>query len=295
MTADEFTARPIKRETLADQMASAITDLILSGSIGPGSALPTEPRLAEQYGVSRSVVRDATRLLAARGLVEIHHGKGVFVTASQKEPLADAFLLALRRDQATVFDAEEFSDHFFPVVVSLATANATDEEIEHIATLVDEFLHQTETFNTLVAEFSHQTETSNVQEAQATGLEIIRKVEQALYDLYEAIYAATRNKVVQQLSAPLRTIRRLSMLDLSQVADEVDSADVQEVDCAYFHAVLECLRSRDPERAHAVLPPLVQRPPEVVAAMHETPIGLRPLAQLASPFEVPRRAEKSND
>ena len=88
MSSDGFEARPIKRETLADQMASAITDLILSGSIEPGSALPTEPRLAEQYGVSRSVVRDATRLLAARGLVEIHHGKGVFVTASQKEPLS---------------------------------------------------------------------------------------------------------------------------------------------------------------------------------------------------------------
>ncbi|MFC2081841.1 FadR/GntR family transcriptional regulator [Candidatus Bipolaricaulota bacterium] len=294
MSPDGFAARPIKRETLPDQMAGAITDLILSGSIEPGSALPTEPQLAEQYGVSRSVVRDATRLLSARGLVEIRHGKGVFVTASQKEPFSDAFLLALRRHNATVFDAEEFSDLFFPVVVSLATTNATDEEIEDIAALVDEFLRQTETFNAHAAQLTAQGAQAVTQEAQAALLELIRTIEQTLDHVYEAVYAATHNRVMQQLSAPVLMLRRLNLLDLSQAAGKVNSADVEEVDRAYFNAVLECLRSRDPERAHALLPPLVLRPPEVVAVMRETPIGVRPLVQLASPFPTSREEDKSN-
>lgn len=280
MNSDGFAARPIKRETLADRLAQEITELILSGSIGPGTALPPEPSLAAQYGVSRSVVRDATRLLAARGLVEIRHGKGVFVTASQKEPFADAFLLALRRDSATVFDAEEFSHRFFPLVVSLATANATEEEINGIAELIDEFLHQ--------------AASANVQSAHATAQELIRKVEQSLDNLYEAIYASTHNKVVHQLSAPLRMLRRLRVWDFSQVVDDVNASDIREVDRVFFHTVLECLRSRDPERAQAVLPSLVQLPPEAVSVMRETPIGEAPVIQLESPLKVSLNEEDSD-
>ena len=62
--------RPLKRETLADRVSADITERILTQELVGGAALPTEPELAESYGVSRSVIRDATRLLAARGLVD---------------------------------------------------------------------------------------------------------------------------------------------------------------------------------------------------------------------------------
>jgi len=280
MDSDRLAAKPIRRETLADRLAQEITALILSGSIGPGTALPPEPSLAEQYEVSRSVVRDATRLLAARGLVEIQHGKGVFVTASQKESFADAFLLALRRDSATVFDAEEFSHRFFPLVVSLATANATQEEIDAIAGLIDEFLHQ--------------TASANAQSSRDTAQELIRKVEQSLDNLYEAIYTSTHNRVVHQLSAPLRMLRRLRVWDVSQAAGDVNASDIMEVDRVFFHTVLECLRSRDPDRAQAVLPSLVKLPPEAVSVMRKTPIGKAPVIQLQSPLEVSLHKEDSH-
>ena len=51
---------------MAEQMAMAIQEGIISGELAPGSPLPSEPQLAEQFGVSRAVVRDATRILMAR-------------------------------------------------------------------------------------------------------------------------------------------------------------------------------------------------------------------------------------
>ncbi len=48
----------------------------------PGDKLPTERKLAEQYGVSRIPVREAIKILAEMGLVESRHGSGTFV----KEP-----------------------------------------------------------------------------------------------------------------------------------------------------------------------------------------------------------------
>src|SRR6056297_3919598 len=103
--------RPIQRKTLAQEMADTLTEEIVSGRLQPGDALPTEPDLAQEFQVSRSVVRDATRVLAARGLVSVQHGRGAFVTESQLDAFGDALLLALRREQASVWDAEDFFQH----------------------------------------------------------------------------------------------------------------------------------------------------------------------------------------
>jgi DNA-binding transcriptional MocR family regulator len=88
-TANPF-ADTLPRRTLAEQMADALTEAILAGRPAAGEALPTEPELAAQFGVSRAVVRDATRMLVARGLVEAQHGRGVFVTGSPVAAFGDA-------------------------------------------------------------------------------------------------------------------------------------------------------------------------------------------------------------
>jgi len=130
--------KPVRRKTLAEQLADTIKDLITSKKLIPGEALPTEPEIAAQFGVSRAVVRDATRILMAWGLVEVQHGKGVYVSQSQNEAFGDALFLALQRNGASVWDIEEFEQLLFPGIVGLASVNATDEEREHIRALAEE-------------------------------------------------------------------------------------------------------------------------------------------------------------
>ena len=48
----------VRKQTLAEQVAGSIKEAILAGQWAPGEALPTEPELAEAFGVSRAVVRD---------------------------------------------------------------------------------------------------------------------------------------------------------------------------------------------------------------------------------------------
>ena len=130
----------VKKETLAEQVAGSIKEAILDGQWQPGEALPTEPELAEAFGVSRAVVRDATRMLAAQGLVDAQHGRGVFVTESQVEAFGDALLLALRREGATVWDVEQFEQMVLPEVCALAATEATEEEIAWLEQLADEYI-----------------------------------------------------------------------------------------------------------------------------------------------------------
>ena len=67
---------------LSDQVARQLADQIAAGRLGAGAKLPPEARLVEQFGVSRTVVREAVSRLKSLGLVDSRQGSGVFVNAS---------------------------------------------------------------------------------------------------------------------------------------------------------------------------------------------------------------------
>jgi len=65
--------------TLALELVEAIGDRIRDGRTAPGDKLPTEAAIMAEFGVSRTVVREAISKLQASGLVETRHGIGTFV------------------------------------------------------------------------------------------------------------------------------------------------------------------------------------------------------------------------
>lgn len=69
-----------RRPKLADRLVESLRRQIASGALPPGSKLPTEHQLSGEYGVSRTVVREAVTRLAADGLVVPRQGAGVFVS-----------------------------------------------------------------------------------------------------------------------------------------------------------------------------------------------------------------------
>ena len=64
---------------LSDQVAEQLAAEIRGGGLAPGDRLPTEARLVEQFGVSRTVVREAVSRLKSLGLVDSRQGSGVYV------------------------------------------------------------------------------------------------------------------------------------------------------------------------------------------------------------------------
>ena len=76
-------------ERLSDRLALLLTTQIDAGSLQPGDRLPTELKLAQLHGVSRTVVREAVHQLKSRGLVRSRQGSGVFVAQTAiHQPLA---------------------------------------------------------------------------------------------------------------------------------------------------------------------------------------------------------------
>ena len=68
-----------KPRTLALELVDALGDRIRDGRIAPGQKLPTEAAVMAEFGVSRTVVREALSKLQASGLVATRHGIGTFV------------------------------------------------------------------------------------------------------------------------------------------------------------------------------------------------------------------------
>ena len=81
-----------------------LAERVLAGTWPAGHRLPSESELIETFGVSRSVVRDAVRTLAARGLVEVRQGSGTIVRGEPEEPYADALFDLLVRSDVTLAD-----------------------------------------------------------------------------------------------------------------------------------------------------------------------------------------------
>ncbi|WJL96772.1 GntR family transcriptional regulator [Microbacterium sp. ET2] len=80
-----------------EQVADQLRQLILSGELRPGEQLPVEGRLCEIFGVSRSTVREAVRLLSAQDLVHTTRGVqgGTFVSSVDPETVASYLTVRL--------------------------------------------------------------------------------------------------------------------------------------------------------------------------------------------------------
>ena len=88
-----------RREHLPDEIARVLEREITDGNLGRGDRLPTESTLAEEFGVSRNVVREAIARLKHDGLVESKQGLGAFVSANPS--------LAFRIDADTLLGASD--------------------------------------------------------------------------------------------------------------------------------------------------------------------------------------------
>lgn len=90
--------------TKSSRVVNELERRILSGELTPGERLPTETELCEMLAVSRSVVRDAIRTLAARGLVDVRQGRGMTVAKPDSTAFGHALMVMLSRSDLRMGD-----------------------------------------------------------------------------------------------------------------------------------------------------------------------------------------------
>ncbi len=122
---------PVQNERLYEQIVSQIESRIASGHLKAGDKLPSEFELAEQFEVSRTAVREAVKILRQKGLVDILHGKGTFVTNGT--PVAMQQSLEMLKKFGTgdgYLNLMEVREIMEPQIAELAAGRITDEYIQ---------------------------------------------------------------------------------------------------------------------------------------------------------------------
>jgi len=76
---------PIEKHRLSDLIVDRITELISTGAYEVGTRLPSERELARSFEVSRSLVREALRIVESLGLIAVRPGIGAIVTRNGPE------------------------------------------------------------------------------------------------------------------------------------------------------------------------------------------------------------------
>jgi GntR family transcriptional regulator, transcriptional repressor for pyruvate dehydrogenase complex len=120
--------QPVGRASVVDSVVERLEELIFT-RLQPGEALPSEGQLAEALAVSRLSVREATRTLAARGLLEISKGRAPRVAAPSGSLVGDFFQIAVRRDPRALLDLLEVRRALEVHIAALAARRATSGEI----------------------------------------------------------------------------------------------------------------------------------------------------------------------
>ncbi|MFM2075539.1 MAG: hypothetical protein RJB34_1844 [Pseudomonadota bacterium] len=126
---------------LYEEVAELLRQRIFARELEPGSWID-EMRLAEEYGISRTPMREALKVLAAEGLVTMKVRRGAYVTEVNEKDLRDVYhLLALLEADAAAVVAQRASD------TELQELQALHDELEAAATQTERFFAINERFH----------------------------------------------------------------------------------------------------------------------------------------------------
>ena len=143
---------PIQSVKVFEQVAEQIEKRILDGELRSGDRLPTERELAEQFHVSRTAVREAMKILAQKGLVDMRPGRGTIVIDGAPRAMQHSIGLAMKLKLGEVGGSDnlvEVREILETEIAALAATRATEREIaamREAVKVMDEHLNDADAY-----------------------------------------------------------------------------------------------------------------------------------------------------
>jgi GntR family transcriptional repressor for pyruvate dehydrogenase complex len=118
--------------TLSQKIERKVEEAIREKKLLPGTRMPSEKELCEQFAVSRTALREALRRLSARGLIDIKKGSGIYVTELKIEDAINSLHLFydLRFNSDLILQIIEVRRLFEPEIARLAASNRTENDVK---------------------------------------------------------------------------------------------------------------------------------------------------------------------
>ena len=204
---------------LSDKVAEMMLETILSRRLKVGDRLPSERELGEQFGVSRTVVREAVRALVAKGVIEVRSGSGLRVAAVDSAAVRESMSLFLRGGELDFENVHEVRVLLEVHLAGLAAERATTEDVERLRAAHEQM----------------RRDAADVESASRDDLEFHRVIARATHnDLYLLL--------MDSIGSALIDIRRANLASGST-----------PVTLDQHEAILEAIAAHDPAAAREAM------------------------------------------
>lgn len=122
----------IQRRTLAQEVAERLTEGIINNEYAIGEKLPIEPELMKIYGVGRSSIREAIKILSIKGVLSVQQGVGTFVVSKNIQES-----LETQMNKAQIEDVFEVRALLESKIASRAAKYHTEKDLKTIKSYLD--------------------------------------------------------------------------------------------------------------------------------------------------------------
>jgi DNA-binding FadR family transcriptional regulator len=217
--------KPIKKESVRNQVFWQLRDQILQRAWPPGSKLPSENELSQTMGVSRVSIREGIQQLVSLGIVETRHGEGTFVRGLDGPVQFNALIPQLVLEDIDILYVLEYRRIVEKGAAALAAERATDQDLAEMEAVYGQMVQVRDD----VAEFARADLEFHLILAKATG-----------------------NPVIIKVNNVLRTILEVSMENIVSTLGMEDGLH-------YHQLIIGAIRARDAQAAESIMQEHVDR------------------------------------
>lgn len=120
------------KESRFNYAVQRIEAMVREGGFAPGDKLPPAREMCEDLGVSRTVLREALRVVESRGLISIQAGKGVYINKLDLDGLDDRVDALVASGKVEIVDLIQARHFLEPGIAHIAAIRATDNDIQNL-------------------------------------------------------------------------------------------------------------------------------------------------------------------
>jgi GntR family transcriptional regulator, transcriptional repressor for pyruvate dehydrogenase complex len=205
---------PIERRKIYEQVSERLTAQI-GTTLQPGDALPSERELAERYGVGRSSVREALRMLESRGLIE-SRGSGTFVVAPWRNPFQEPLSLVVTGEDVNRMQLFEVRRMLEAEAAALAAKRRSQGDLDLMRQATDEMEAALGSSDAFVAADIRY----HLVIAEATGNRLLLHLMQAIREQLTETFGT----VFQFPGGPARSVEQHRLITEAIAAEDAEPA-----------------------------------------------------------------------
>jgi GntR family transcriptional repressor for pyruvate dehydrogenase complex len=219
---DLFKFQSVRQASVVDQIIENFKQALVHGEIKRGQRLPSEAELCDQFGVGRSAIREAMKILQALGVVTIQQGNGTYIVDQSSPSMLNPLVFAIMLEAGMSTDLVELRRLMEIGYCELAAYHATEEDWSHI----------------------EQAAQAHADYARAPDPEVGELVRLDL-EFHRTILEASHNSLVINLGHAIEELFFASMHNTYvAVADNLDKS------VCFHREIVNAIRDKDPIKIH---------------------------------------------